>query len=332
MVTAGGYNPPPPFPFTVERFIDEISSDRMETAAQACAAFAAIAAAQSQVATVPPSFRAAVPGVVALLTRRDGDFGAAAVKVSATAALSALLACVEGAAADAVREGVVTKLLGEAAALAREAGEGAGGVSDLDLNALDCLRILASDDTGAASLIADDEAMAFVTARCGVVVGGGGGGSGGSELGTGDPQPHQSIPTDTAAVSETALDVLCVLASKRTDGGASRTAVVRAGGVTALARGLVSSTGLEVTMRALLGLAMTTSGLPQQAELAAVPGAVPALVAASRSQDQAVAGVSKDLWGVLGRNEEVKPMLAAALRAHMEGQRRQGAVEGMDVV
>ena len=102
----------------------------------------------------------------------------------ASAALSALLACVEGAAEDAVAEGVLGKLLNAASTL----GEEESSRGTLDLNALDCFRILATNEAGAASLIADDEVMAFVTARCG--------GAGGGQV---------------QAVSESALDVLCVL-------------------------------------------------------------------------------------------------------------------------
>lgn len=297
------YVEPPPFPFTVDKLVAEIRSDRAATAAQACMAFATLAS-QSQVQVmVPKSFRAAVPAVVALLPRRDGGFGAAAVKEIATAALSALLACVEGAAEDAVAEGVLGKLLNAASTL----GEEESSRGTLDLNALDCFRILATNEAGAASLIADDEVMAFVTARCG--------GAGGGQV---------------QAVSESALDVLCVLASKKTDGGASRAAVVRAGGVTALAKALVSAQSDEVTLRALLGLAMTTAGEAAQAELVSVPGAVQAVVLAGRSGDQAVSGISKDLWGVLGRSPGLKPAVAGALRTHMEEQQRLGAVDGMD--
>lgn len=299
---------PPPFPFTVDTFVAEIRSDKAAQAAQACAALATLCAQTRVQVMVPPSFRAAVPAVVALLTRRDEGFGAAAVNQSATAALSALLACVEGAAEDAVAEGLVGKLL----AAARDGGGESGGTGgerrSLDLNALECIRVLASNDTGAASLIANDDAMAFVTARCG------------------------GADAVEAAASEAAADVLCVLASNKTDGGGARAAVVRAGGVGALARALVAwrARSDEVTVRALLGLAMTTSEGAQQAELVGVPGAVPAVVAASRSRDQTVAGISKDLWGVLGRNQALKPALAAALRSHAEEQQRLGAVHGMD--
>ena len=84
-------------------------------------------------------------------------------------------------------------------------------------------------------------------------------------------------------------------------------------------------------MRTLLGLAMTTSGEAQQHELVGVAGAVPAVMGAMKSRDQAVAGISKDLWGVLGRNQGLKPALAAALRMHMAEQQRLGAVDtGLD--
>ena len=294
---------PPPFPFTVEKFVTELTSDQATKAAQACAALANLAA---KAPLVPQEFRTAVPAVVSLLTRQENGFDATAVRESATAALSALLACVDGASEVAVAEGMVGKLLsvtrGENGG---EGGSGGGaGAVSLTLNAMECIRILATDDAGAASLIVDDGAMSFVISRCGVD--------------TADP------------ASESALDVLCSLASK----GRGREAVIRAGGVTAIAKALVSSSRIkrdETIVRALLGLAMTTSGEAQQAELVGVPGAVPAVMAATRStRDKAVAGISKDLWGVLGRNQELKPALAAALRAHMEEQQRLGAADGMD--
>ena len=93
------------------------------------------------------------------------------------AALTALIACVEGCDEDAVRGGLVGTLLsaatadGDAAAAevtdrerdggdgskdggGGESGGGGGGGSGsrLDLNALECFRILASSDAGAAAL------------------------------------------------------------------------------------------------------------------------------------------------------------------------------------
>ena len=59
----------PPFPFTVEQFVAEVSPpSAAATASQACAAFAQLATK----VVVPETFRAAVPAVLGLVAR-EGD-------------------------------------------------------------------------------------------------------------------------------------------------------------------------------------------------------------------------------------------------------------------
>ena len=116
------------------------------------------------------------------------------------------------------------------------------------------------------------------------------------------------------ALAESALDLLCGLAAKRRDGGACRDAVVRRGGVAALGGALVAARNDEVAVRALIGLAMTTAHEAQREELVAVPGACAALTRATRSPDADVAGAAKALLQALGRDEALRPAVAAALR------------------
>lgn len=285
----------PPFPFTVDRFVEEVKSDAASTASQACAAFATLATK----AVVPGEFRGAVPAVVALVEREGEGFDVAA-KESALAALVALLACVEGAAEDAVGLGVVGKLV--AAAAARDDGR-------LDVNAIEALRVLVTVEAAASAVVADesliDAVVEFVAERAV------------------RPPPTPGAPHD---VAEASLDLLCGLASKRSDGGACRDAVIRRGGVTVLARVLANARNDEVVIRALLGLAMTTAKEAQQAELVAAEGAAAALMRAVRSPDGDAAGVAKDLVNLLGRNPALKSQMAAALRESMSA----GAGAGMD--
>ena len=71
--------------------------------------------------------------------------------------------------------------------------------------------------------------------------------------------------------------------------------------------------------RALLGLAMTCAQDGEaQAELVNVPGVVQALLATQRSDDAAMAGIAKDLWGSIGKNPELKKVVMEALRADVE--------------
>ena len=278
---------PPPIPFTVEQIVGEISSERAATAQQACAAFAQLATR----APIPASFRGAVPAVLSVVERRDEHGFDVAARESAVAALVALCACVEGAAEDAVANGAVAKLL---AAAAIEADR------RLDLNALECLRVLATARAASAALVADDAAMdaafAFVAERA--VPGSG-------------PDPNLTRADPVAAA---ALDLLCGLASKRSDEGAARRAVVERGAVGVLAKALAATRDDEVAVRALLGLAMTTNEGAQQAELAATPGAAAATLRFAKSTDRDVAEVAKRMWARLGSNADLKPTLAAALR------------------
>jgi len=278
---------PPPIPFTVEQLVGEISSERAATAQQACAAFAQLATR----APIPATFRGAVPAVLSVVERRDEHGFDVAARESAVAALVALCACVEGAAEDAVANGAVAKLL---AAAAIEADR------RLDLNALECLRVLATARAASAALVADDAAMdaafAFVAERA--VPGSG-------------PDPNLTRADPVAAA---ALDLLCGLASKRSDEGAARRAVVERGAVGVLAKALAATRDDEVAVRALLGLAMTTSEGAQQAELAATPGAAAATLRFAKSTDRDVAEVAKRMWARLGSNADLKPTLAAALR------------------
>jgi hypothetical protein len=137
---------PPPIPFTVEQLVGEISSERAATAQQACAAFAQLATR----APIPATFRGAVPAVLSVVERRDEHGFDVAARESAVAALVALCACVEGAAEDAVANGAVAKLLAAAAVEADRR---------LDLNALECLRVLATARAASTALVADDAAM-----------------------------------------------------------------------------------------------------------------------------------------------------------------------------
>ena len=278
---------PPPIPFTVEQIVGEISSERAATAQQACAAFAQLATR----APIPASFRGAVPAVLSVVERRDEHGFDVAARESAVAALVALCACVEGAAEDAVANGAVAKLLTAAAVEADRR---------LDLNALECLRVLATARAASAALVADDAAMdaafAFVAERA--VPGSG-------------PDPNLTRADPVAAA---ALDLLCGLASKRSDEGAARRAVVERGAVGVLAKALAATRDDEVAVRALLGLAMTTNEGAQQAELAATPGAAAATLRFAKSTDRDVAEVAKRMWARLGSNADLKPTLAAALR------------------
>ena len=285
----------PPFPFTVDHFVEEVKSEAASMASQACAAFATLATK----AVVPGEFRGAVPAVVALVEREGEGFDVAA-KESALAALVALLACVEGAAEDAVGLGVVGKLV--AAAAARDDGR-------LDVNAIEALRVLVTVEAAASAVVADESlinaVVEFVAERAV------------------RPAPNPGAPDD---VAEASLDLLCGLASKRSDGGACRDAVIRGGGVTVLSRVLANARNDEVVIRALLGLAMTTAKEAQQAELVAAEGAAAALMRAMRSPDGDAAGVAKDLVNLLGRNPALKSQMAVALRESMSA----GAGAGMD--
>ena len=285
----------PPFPFTVDRFVEEVKSEAASMASQACAAFATLATK----AVVPGEFRGAVPAVVALVEREGEGFDVAA-KESALAALVALLACIEGAAEDAVGLGVVGKLV--AAAAARDDGR-------LDVNAIEALRVLVTVEAAASAVVADESlinaVVEFVAERAV------------------RPAPNPGAPDD---VAEASLDLLCGLAAKRSDGGACRDAVIRGGGVTVLARVLANARNDEVVIRALLGLAMTTAKEAQQAELVAAEGAAAALMRAMRSPDGDAAGVAKDLVNLLGRNPALKSQMAVALRESMSA----GAGAGMD--
>ena len=280
----------PPFPFTVEQFVAEVSPpSAAATASQACAAFAQLATK----VVVPETFRAAVPAVLGLVAR-EGD-GLLEAKESALASLVALLACVPGAAEDAAAHGAVASVLA-----ACEAAPG----GRLDGNALEAFRILCTADAAATATVSDDAAIgpliAFVKARA---------------VGANPTQSSRDRDDAVAdALAESALDLLCGLAAKRRDGGACRDAVVRRGGVAALGGALVAARNDEVAVRALIGLAMTTAHEAQREELVAVPGACAALTRATRSPDADVAGAAKALLRALGRDEALRPAVAAALR------------------
>ena len=279
----------PPFPFTVEQFVAEVSPpSAAATASQACAAFAQLATK----AVVPGTFRAAVPAVLGLVAR-EGD-GLLEAKESALASLVALLACVPGAAEDAAAHGAVASVLA-----ACEAAPG----GRLDGNALEAFRILCTVDAAATATVSDDASIgpliAFVKARA---------------VGANPRSRDRDEPKAADALAESALDLLCGLAAKRRDGGACRDAVVRRGGVAALGGALVAARNDEVAVRALIGLAMTTAHEAQREELVAVPGACAALTRATRSPDADVAGAAKALLQALGRDEALRPAVAAALR------------------
>ena len=296
----------PPFPIPVDKFIEEVESDNASTAAQCCAAFATLATK----VPVPRDFRGACRSVMGLVERTGNGFGRA-TKESASAAMAALLACIPGADKHMVQRGVVGKLVAIAVA-DEEDGEGdetpaaadgtscttrrggVNGMGTLTLNALECIRILAASEHGVSELMKNDEAMHFATRRC---------------------------DSGDARIAECACDVLCALASR---GVAHRTRVKDVGGVGALARALASHGGAneEVALRALLGLAMTCAqDAEAQAELVRVDGAVPALLAAQRSGGDAAGGISKDLWGSIGKNPMLKMAAMEALRADVERAR-----------
>ena len=278
----------PPFPFTVEQFVAEVSPpSAAATASQACAAFAQLATK----VVVPGTFRSAVPAVLGLVAR-EGE-GLLEAKESALASLVALLACVPGAAEDAAAHGAVASVLA-----ACEAAPG----GRLDGNALEAFRILCTVDAAATATVSDDASIgpliAFVKARA---------------VGA-NPRSRDRDDAAADALAESALDLLCGLAAKRRDGGACRDAVVRRGGVAALGGALVAARNDEVAVRALIGLAMTTAHEAQRKELVAVPGACAALTRATRSPDADVAGAAKALLRTLGRDEALRPAVAAALR------------------
>lgn len=296
----------PPFPIPVDKFIEEVESDDASTAAQCCAAFATLATK----VPVPRDFRGACRSVMELVERTGNGFGRA-TKESASAAMAALLACVPGADKHMVQRGVVGKLVAIAVA-DEEDGEGdetpaaadgtsgttrrggVNGMGSLTLNALECIRILAASEHGVSELMKNDEAMDFATRRC---------------------------DSGDARIAECACDVLCALASH---GVAHRTRVKNVGGVGALARALARHGGAdeEVALRALLGLAMTCAqDAAAQAELVRVDGAVAALLAAQRSGRDAACGISKDLWGSIGKNQTLKKAAMEALRADVERAR-----------
>ena len=284
----------PPFPIPVDKFIEEVESDNASTAAQCCAAFATLATK----VPVPRDFRGACRSVMGLVERTGNGFGRA-TKESASAAMAALLACVPGADKHMVQRGVVGKLVAIAVA-DEEVGKGdetpaaADGMGSLTLNALECIRILAASEHGVSELMKNDEAMHFATRRC---------------------------DSGDARIAECACDVLCALASR---GVAHRTRVKDVGGVGALARALASHGGAneEVARRALLGMAMTCAqDADAQAEMVRVDGAVPTLLAAQRSGRDAARGISKDLWGSMGKNRALKKAAMEALRADVERAR-----------
>ena len=111
-------------------------------------------------------------------------------------------------------------------------------------------------------------------------------------------------------IAEAALDLLCGLAAKRRDGGACRDAVVKRGGVAAFGAALVAARNDEVAVRALIGLAMTTSSEEHRKELVACS----ALTRATRSPDNDVAGAAKALLRALGSDDATRGAVAAALR------------------
>ena len=166
-----------------------------------------------------------------------------------------------------------------------------------------CIRDrLCTADAAATATVSDDAAIgpliAFVKARA---------------VGA-NPRSRDRDDAAADALAESALDLLCGLAAKRRDGGACRDAVVRRGGVAALGGALVAARNDEVAVRALIGLAMTTAHEAQREELVAVPGACAALTRATRSPDADVAGAAKALLRALGRDEALRPAVAAALR------------------
>jgi len=280
----------PPFPITVEQFVAEVEPpSSAATAAQACAAFAQLATR----AVVPGTFRSAVPPVLELVSR-EGE-GLLEAKECALASLVALLACVPGAAEDAAAHKAVARVLA--------ACEDAPG-GRLDGNALEAFRVLVTADAAAAATVADDDAVTklirFVTDRA-----------------VGSARAAKGGIARDRDIAESALDLLCGLASKRSDGGAARDAVVKRGGVSALGRALVAARNDEIAVRALLGLAMTVEREEHRKEFVAVPGACAALTRATRSPDGDVAGVSRALLRALGEDEASRLAVAAALRETM---------------
>ena len=294
-----GVDPPPapPFPIPVEQFVSELKPPASAaTAAQACAAFATLATK----AQVPETFRDAVPAVLELVS--SDDF--LDTKESALAALVAMLACVPGAAEDAVEHKVVDVVL--------NAAKQADG-NRLDMNALEAFRILVTVDAAANAAIENDDAITnlinFVVDRC-----------------VGSTSVASNSTRDADGIAEASLDLLCGLAAKRSDGGACRDAVISRNGVTALGRALVAARNDEIAVRAIIGLAMTTGNVKERSELVHVPGACAALTRATRSPDGDVAGGAKVLLKALGQDEHLRPAIAAALRETMTS----GAAADMD--
>ena len=279
----------PPFPFTVEQFLAEVSPpSAAATASQACAAFAQLATK----VVVPETFRAAVPAVLGLVAR-EGD-GLLEAKESALASLVALLACVPGAAEDAAAHGAVASVLAACEA-ARERPIGRqrpGGVPDTVHRG----RRGDGDGVGRRGDRASDRVRQGPRGRR-------------------EPAVARSRRRGRGRARRVARWTCCA-GSRRSGGTAARVATlaVRRGGVAALGRALVAARNDEVAVRALIGLAMTTAHEAQREELVAVPGACAALTRATRSPDADVAGAAKALLRALGRDEALRPAVAAALR------------------
>jgi hypothetical protein len=277
--------PPPPFPIPVDRFVEECDGDDPAQAAQCCAAFATLA---TQV-PVPRDFRGATRTLMELVERTGDGFGRL-TKESATAAMAALLATVPGADKNLVNRGVVDKLV--AASIADE-----------------------EDETPRGPAAADQEGGGSPETKRGGVNGMG-------SLTLNSLECIRILAASEHGVPELMRnDGAMAFATKRCDDGDPRIAEGACDFLCALAKGLArhGKGNPHVGFRALLGLAMTCAQDGEaQAELVNVPGVVQALLATQRSDDAAMAGIAKDLWGSIGKNPELKKVVMEALRADVE--------------
>ena len=121
-------------------------------------------------------------------------------------------------------------------------------------------------------------------------------------------------PQQSEQLQEASVDALCKLAA---NSGAAKDAAAAGGAIPRLAALLGSGGGgPEVRVRALLCLGMLIGGSPgRQLELAGAPGAVTAVLALMRQQDDAdCQQIAGGLFKELASNAEAKGAIAEALK------------------
>ncbi len=114
-----------------------------------------------------------------------------------------------------------------------------------------------------------------------------------------------------ARIQEAAADALCQLATDES----LRQQLADAGAVQALCT-VLSTADQEVCVRSLMGLGMLLSGNEQNQVVAAgVSGTLAAILKQMKQTDDPDCHIiARDLFGLLGKNPEVKQQVAAALR------------------